>query len=173
MGIASASDPGPDGKPLPTRFLYNTIQKRKLANVLPTVAPLYPTVCRPGYRAYVDGSVMVLCSGFWNTFVTQSSRRPIAATSSLFSTERNGKLIVGDSLNRIQDLGSFSILHELMHWGTWDGVNLYTVGDANGYKWVDIANGFSSSPAQTAQFYPFICFGKLDQNYSTSILQRA
>lgn len=75
--------------------------------------------------------------------------------------ERNGKLIVGDSLNRIQDLASFSILHELMHWGTWDGANSYTVGDANGYKWVDIADGFSSAPAQTAQFYPFICFGKL------------
>ncbi|KAJ2974627.1 hypothetical protein NQ176_g5955 [Zarea fungicola] len=158
-GIASVSDRDPDGKPLPTRYLYNMIHKRKVAKIPPTVAPLFPTACTQNSRAYVDGSVIVLCAGWWNTYTTRLSSRKIAGTDTLSGVERSGKLIVGDNINRIQDLASFNLLHELMHWGTYDGVSSYRVGDGNGYKWVDVAKGFLNTPTQTAQIYPFICFG--------------
>lgn len=160
-GITTASEQGADGKPLPIRFLYNHVNKRKV-DALEVTAPLYPTACKPGVRAYVDGSVMVLCSStWWQTIATRKSSRPISAIETLAAIEKNGKLKKGDKIGRIQDLSSFSFLHELMHWGTWDLVNGYTVGDSNGYEWDDIIAGFSKSPANSAQFYSFLCYGTL------------
>lgn len=123
-----------------------------------------PSICNNGRTsAYVDGSVVVLCASFWGPGYTSKSSRPIT-TQTLSAVESGGLLIMGDSISRIGDIRGFAILHELMHWATWDGVSSggssFGVGDGNGYSWSDIVAGSANSPTNTAQLYSFLCYGR-------------
>lgn len=169
-GIGTASDKDAQGNLGTTRYLYNFIQKRKVP-IPAVVAPLVPTVCTGTTRGYIDGFVFVLCPFFWTPSVSAKSRRVINSANTLSGLETGGFLIKDDSIERIRDLGSFSMLHELMHWATWDTVtDKYAIADANGYKWTQLIAGSSNSPANTAQLYSFLGFGKATHVFSTDMV---
>ncbi|KAH8820186.1 hypothetical protein F5884DRAFT_849461 [Xylogone sp. PMI_703] len=143
------------------KMLFNFMRTRNVVVSVSAAAMSSPSICRdnPSTGGYTDGPVIVLCNGIWGAAATRSSSRQITTQSFNDIVGSSKLLIVGDRIDRIRDFIGFSILHEFMHWSTYDGRNAYTIGDGNGYSYSEMVAGSSNSPAQTAQVYSFLCYG--------------
>ncbi|KAH8803576.1 hypothetical protein F5884DRAFT_756848 [Xylogone sp. PMI_703] len=160
IGLSRATDQ--NGNKIGPRILYNWFARRRVTVSQDIADQEFPSQCSTGCTGYTDGPVIVLCPSFWQSTSTAGSSRKLSTLplSSLIGT--TNFLQVNDNLGRLNDIPGFKLLHELMHWGTFhSATGTYDILDSNGYSWASVAAGSTNSPANTAQLYSYLCYGKV------------
>ncbi|KAH8806179.1 hypothetical protein F5884DRAFT_860760 [Xylogone sp. PMI_703] len=140
-----------------TPFVHNFFDNINMPVKPGSTTPL--NRCTGTVTAYVLAHVIVLCDDYWDPVDTRGEPRRIWSQT-LDQVLSNPALFdVDDHIEDLLRVRSTTIVHELMHWGTYQTGVSSTIRDPIGYKWDEITTASAVIDTQTtlnAQTYVYL-----------------